>query len=137
MSGKNKSGFGTGRLQAGWSVLNPQPDAFVWAAWYLCSGNGARQASFLSLPSSYPPRAEAESSPLSTYSHMLFKLAPALATYPPDLVPAGQPPGVIPTKVARSDVYVYRICWAWLRLHPGLVSPYPQSCVRLSPVSGT
>lgn len=83
MSGKNRGGFGIGRrLEVGWSILSPQPDSPVWAAWYLCSGNGTRQASFLSLPFSYSPRAEAESSPLSTYSHTLFKLAPALVTIP-------------------------------------------------------
>lgn len=33
-------------------MVSPQPsrpDSSVWAAWYLCSGNGTRQASFLSL----------------------------------------------------------------------------------------
>lgn len=43
---------------------------------------GTRQASFLSLTFSYSPRAEAESSLLPTYSHTLFKLAPALVTIP-------------------------------------------------------
>lgn len=55
---------------------------------------------------------------------------------PRDLVPAGQPPGGDPpsTKVARSAVYVYRSCWAGLRMCPGLASPLrPCDCVFSRP----
>lgn len=51
MSGKSGGSFGNREEISGWMV-SPQPsqsDSSVWAAWYLCSGNGTRQASFLSL----------------------------------------------------------------------------------------
>lgn len=127
MSGKSRFGFGTGRrLQVGWSVLSPQPDSSVWAAWYLCSGNGTRQASFLSLPSSYSPRARQKAAPLHIFSYVV-QVGTCPGHYPPDLVPAGQPPGVIPAKVTRSAVYVYRNLL-------GLAQVVPWACKPPSPI---
>lgn len=92
------------------------------------SGTGHEYADSPSLPSGCSPRVEMESGPLPTDSHLWSRLASALTT-PRSGACWPAPWGDPPTKVARSAVYVYRSCWAGLRMCPGLAGPLTPAAI--------